>query len=147
MPSAADVAAFFLAKDAAANGDEEGGISNMKLQKLAYYAQGFHAAIFGEALFPERIEAWVHGPVVPDLYHRYKVNGRNPIPAPPGAPDGAFTQEQTDLLEEVYEVFGQFSAFRLRNMTHAEPPWKNHEADASVIPVDEMREYFKTRIQ
>jgi uncharacterized phage-associated protein len=39
-------------------------ISNLKLQKLLYYAQGFYLAIYGKALFEEDIVAWEHGPVV-----------------------------------------------------------------------------------
>lgn len=57
-----DVAAYFLWLDNEREGD---GISNMKLQKPAYYAQGFHLALFDTALFDERVEAWDHGPVVP----------------------------------------------------------------------------------
>ena len=61
-----DIAKYFLAQ-----ADEEIGdlISNLKLQKLVYYAQGFYLALHDEALFPEDIEAWTHGPVVPVLYH------------------------------------------------------------------------------
>lgn len=146
MPRAIDVANFFLAKGG--DGDGDGGISNLKLQKLVYYAQGFHAAITGNALFHERIEAWAHGPVVPELYHHFKHNGRNPIPAPAGFNGNAvFSAEQIELLEEVYDVFGQFSAWRLREMTHEEKPWLDHEEAAEVIPIDEMRQYFRTRLR
>ena len=54
----------------------------------------------------------------------------------------------TDLrIIQVYDVFGQFSAWKLRNMTHEESPWKNHEDSAEEIPFEEMQEYFKTRIE
>ena len=57
-----DVAQYFLAK-----ADEDAGdlMSNLKLQKLVYYAQGFALVLLEKPLFPERIEAWIHGPVVP----------------------------------------------------------------------------------
>jgi uncharacterized phage-associated protein len=42
-------------------------ISNLKLQKLLYYSQAWHLAIFDRRLFPERFQAWVHGPVIPTL--------------------------------------------------------------------------------
>ena len=61
-----DVAQYFLAQM-----DEDAGdlISNLKLQKLVYYAQGFALALHGRPLFRERVEAWTHGaPVVPELY-------------------------------------------------------------------------------
>lgn len=139
--NARDVAQYFLSKVDEDVGD---GISNLKLQKLAYYAQGFHLALRGEPLFAERIEAWEHGPVVPELYHEYKVHGNIPPPA-------GFDPEEVDppaaaLLDEVHSVFGQYSAWKLRNMTHAERPWQEafgEGARGRVISHASMREYFK----
>lgn len=37
-------------------------ISNLKLQKLLYYEQGYHLAIFDTPLFDADIEAWMYGP-------------------------------------------------------------------------------------
>ena len=82
MITCPDVAKYFLS-----NVDEEAGdmVSNLKLQKLVYYAQRFHLAIFGKPLFNEEIEAWAHGGlVVPDLYHRYKEHSASGIPCPEG---------------------------------------------------------------
>ncbi|MEM9215382.1 MAG: type II toxin-antitoxin system antitoxin SocA domain-containing protein [Cyanobacteria bacterium P01_F01_bin.150] len=64
--------------------DEDAGdlISNLKLQKLVHYAQGIHLALYDKALFPETIEAWTHGPVVPELYHRYEKFGSALLPRP-----------------------------------------------------------------
>ncbi|MGA8142178.1 MAG: type II toxin-antitoxin system antitoxin SocA domain-containing protein, partial [Desulfobaccales bacterium] len=77
MISCVDVAKYFLSLT-----DEESGelISNLKLQKLVYYAQGFHLVFYDTPLFSERIEAWTYGPVVPDLYHEYKSHGPCSIP-------------------------------------------------------------------
>ena len=33
-------------------------VSNLKLQKLAYYSQGYSIALTGTALFSNKIEAW-----------------------------------------------------------------------------------------
>lgn len=141
MSSVFDVANYFLLLDD--NNDGE-GISNLKLQKLCYYAQGFHLAIFNTPLFNEEIEAWAHGPVVPELYHRFKVFGGSSI-TPESYPI-CLTHQQRQLIEEVYTVFGQYSAWKLRNMTHDEPTWANHERYADIIPKHEMQEYFRTRI-
>jgi uncharacterized phage-associated protein len=54
-------------------------ISNLKLQKLVYYTQAWHLALHDLPLFDEDFEAWVHGPVIPDLYHTYKHFGWKPI--------------------------------------------------------------------
>ena len=47
-------------------------MSAMKLQKLIYYSQAWSLVWDDEPLFPERIEAWINGPVVPELYERHK---------------------------------------------------------------------------
>ncbi len=143
MANLQDVAQCFLYLDGTNEGD---GISNLKLQKLVYYAQGFYSAIFDKTLFDEEIHAWTHGPVVPELYHQYKHHGSNHIPPIDKFDTNSLTKEEIELIEEVYEVFGQYSAWKLRNMTHEESPWLAHEADAGVIPKEVIAEYFKTRI-
>lgn len=56
--TAIEVARYFLALQ---DEDAGEGISNLKLQKLLYYAQGIYLAMEGKSLFPERIEAWTYG--------------------------------------------------------------------------------------
>jgi uncharacterized phage-associated protein len=140
--SAQDVANYFLAQV-----DEECGdsISNLKLQKLLYYAQGFNLAITGKPLFDEPIINWRHGPVVEDLYHTYKQCGSDPIPKPPKVNFDIYSAKVRELLDDVYEIFGQFSAWKLRNMTHEEPPCKNSPIN-NVISLEAMAEYFKTQL-
>ncbi len=138
-----DIVNCILFLDDTNDGD---GVSNLKLQKLVYYAQGFYSAIFNKALFNNEISAWSHGPVVPELYHNYKNYGRDGIPLSTDFDKASLSQEEFDLVEEVFEVFGQYSAWKLRNMTHEETPWLNHESEAGTIPLPEITEYFKTRI-
>lgn len=141
-----DVADYFLA-----HCDEESGdvISNMKIQKLAYYAQGFSLALLGKPLFDEKIEAWMHGPVVPELYHRFKEHGNGALPIPHTVELEKFSEDEIELLDEVYKVYGQFSAWKLRNMTHEEAPWKQayvEGAPSQEIKPDTMSDFFKTLI-
>lgn len=149
MATAFDVASYFVRLD---EDNDDRSITNMKLQKLAYYAQGFYLALYDEPLFNERIEAWIHGPVVPELYHTFKDHGYNPIILRTDDPWNKFNDKQREVIEEVYRTFGQYSAWRLRDMTHEEPPWMNHEGmyhenEGNLIPVEEMRDYFKTRLR
>jgi uncharacterized phage-associated protein len=143
MISANQVAKYFLAK---ADEDVGDGISNLKLQKLVYYAQAYHLAMHGEPLFGDRLEAWEHGPVVPDLYHAYKEYGAANIPAPSDLQLNAYGEETAEFLDEVYNVFGQYSAWKLRNMTHEERPWveayENGER-GRVISHAAMRDFYK----
>jgi uncharacterized phage-associated protein len=104
--SALDIANYFLFKAAK---DEE-LLSNLKLQKLLYYAQGIHLAYNGTPLFKDIIKAWNYGPVVPGLYKSYKKYGAGAIP-----PDESFNPKNIDkdtreFLDEIYKAFGQFSA-------------------------------------
>lgn len=145
MIHAHDVAQFFIQKGLAE--DDESGISNLKLQKLLYYTKGFYQAIFEEPLFPEQFCAWTHGPVIPDLYHTYQHYGQAPIDQLDYDPSEKFNEEQLELLNEVWTVFGQYSAWKLRDMTHNEKPWLDHEHDASVIPDIELQNYFRTRVK
>lgn len=137
------IANYFLYLDQQHNGD---GISNLKLQKLVYYAQGFYSAIFDRPLFTENIEAWTHGPVVSDLYQTYKNHGSSLIPANQEMEPPMIDNKSLELLNEVYDVFGQYSAWKLRDMTHEDKPWIDHENDASTIPLSEITSHFKTRL-
>lgn len=143
MTTASNVANTFILLDDRNDGD---GLTNLKLQKLAYYAQGFYLAIFDTPLFDETIEAWTHGPVVPDLYQAYKQYGRSPVPIAENFDINALEEDEINLIEEVYRVYGQFSAWQLRDMTHEEAPWINNEAYAEVIPVNELTDFFRTRL-
>ncbi len=138
--AAEDVANYFIWR---ANADEEFGdnITNLKLQKLVYYAQGFHLAWHGAPLFPEPIEAWAHGPVVRPLYFKYQEFGANAIPTPEGFDPASIDEKTQGLLEEVYQVYGQYSAWGLRNLTHEEAPWKDTPRNEA-IPIEAMRRYF-----
>ncbi|HAS22646.1 MAG TPA: hypothetical protein DCR51_05795, partial [Idiomarina loihiensis] len=59
MANSADVARYLIK---ISNDEDEGSISNLKLQKLMYYAQGLSLALFERPLFDGNIEAWTHGP-------------------------------------------------------------------------------------
>ena len=121
-------------------------MSNMKLQKMLYYEQGFHLAVFGTPLFEEDIEAWMYGPVVPAVYEVYKDYGYNGID-PGKVEEVSLSDREQALFDEVYKVYGAYSAIGLMNMTHRESPWANTPAGVgSVISRHKMVEFFRTRI-
>ncbi len=139
MMPAHDVAKYFVSLV-----DEEAGdsISNLKLQKLLYYAQGVHLVLHNEPLFPEPIEAWTHGPVVPHVYRQYKQHGGEPIPVEKVDLE-KYSGPVREILDEVNDVFAQFSALKLRAMTHNEAPWMQTPR-GEVISLDLMKDFFKT---
>jgi len=134
-----DVADYFLA-----NVDEESGdsISNLKLQKLLYFAQGLYLGMQDEPLFREPIEAWDHGPVVPGLYRAFKHRGNRAIEPPERFEVDDYPPEAREILDAVLSVYGQFSAWRLRDMTHDDPPWRDTPLNGEITP-ESLHEYFR----
>jgi uncharacterized phage-associated protein len=142
MTSAHDVAKYLIYR---AHQEDDDSVSNLKLQKLLYYAQGFHLALFDEPLFSDEIIAWEHGPVVRSVYFTFKDFRRGPIPFQGEPDEELFGPATKELVDEVYNVYGEYSALALRNLSHTEPPWKDTPQN-SVIKHHLMREYFKTRL-
>ncbi len=149
MYSPDQIADFFLSKIDAEKGDT---ISPLKLQKLVYYAQAWHYTIFDKPLFEEKIEAWVNGPVIPSLYKRFVASHSKhsiidvseielKIPE--------FEPKTKELLDEVYNIYGERSASYLENLTHSEQPWLKARgilppfaACKEEITLDSMKEYY-----
>ena len=144
--SAFDIANYFLFKAQEATEEDQELISNLKLQKLVYYAQGLHVAIYGGPLFSDKIEAWTYGPVIPELYHYYKVHSSNGIRADESFDPSLIDEDTQQFLDEIYEVFGQFSAIRLMNLAHSDQCWIN-AGIGNEITCDAMGEDLKKYIK
>ncbi|GHT67147.1 hypothetical protein AGMMS50239_29810 [Bacteroidia bacterium] len=123
-------------------------VSNMKLQKLLYYQQGFHLAYFsGKPLFEENIEAWMYGPVVPSIYEKYKTEGSNGLNYE-GDVIILSSKREEALFNEVMRVYGEFSAIGLMNLTHSESPWKETSIGVgNEISKDKMMNFFKKKLK
>lgn len=131
-----DVARYFVAL-ATEDGDL---ITNLKMQKLVYYAYAWTLVRNEKKLFSEPIEAWPNGPVVSTLYHDLKGYGAKPIdveeflgiepgkifdelPAKYDELVSRFPEDVLETLNGVYEEYAPLSAFELVTMTHHEKPW------------------------
>ena len=125
---------------------EENDLTNLKLQKLMYYIQGFNLALNNERLIDAGVEAWQHGPVFPEAYHLYKSSGDSVIPFSKPSNHSAFTTDQIELMDEVIDIYGKYSGWTLRNMTHQESPWLKNESTGGAISDDDLLEFFKTRL-
>ena len=132
-----------MADDDIANGGDN--ITNLKLQKLLYYQQGYHLAAFDTPLFNEDVEAWIYGPVVPVAYDYYQQYGATSLPV---CDEVVVLEEKEEaLFYRVFDAFREFSAIGLMNKTHSERPWLSvtpHDR-GSVIPVQTMKSFFKTQ--
>lgn len=98
-------------------------LSNLKLQKLLYYTQAWHLALYDRPLFMEDFEAWVHGPVLPGQYRRFKHNTWRPIMDPIHGPPRTGAPYLDRHIIQILDIFGTETASALELMTHREFPW------------------------
>jgi uncharacterized phage-associated protein len=54
-------------------------LSNLEMQKIAFIAEMLHLGREDSPLINEQWQAWSYGPVQPDLYHRAKIFGADPV--------------------------------------------------------------------
>ena len=137
-----DLAVYILYK--------QGPMTAMKLEKLCYYAQAWSLAWDDVPLFNNRIEAWINGPVCPDLFAvhsgRYMVDAsvfRN------GNPD-VFSQDQQETIDKVLEAYGSWTSGELSAKSHTESPWIDarkglapNERGCNEITFESMAEYYQ----
>ena len=117
-----NVACYFIVR--AYEDGIQAEMTNMKVQKLLYYAQSLHLALYDEPLFNDEIEAWRYGPVCHPAYKFYSNFEAQKLPIPSGDDLGQIPNDKKDLLEEVWGYFGIYHAYKLSDMTHLEFPWK-----------------------
>lgn len=139
-----DVAKYFIHLSHKVNAP----ISQLKLQKLLYYAQGWSFVWDDKALFDEHIEAWRYGPVIPKIYHEYKEYGNGPIPETEGLSFFPFAGDyELKTIEAVWDGYKKYSPIQLVNKTHREDPWRDaieeyKKSYDDVIYQDSIKAYF-----
>ena len=150
MPTAESIARHILWL-ASTTADEPTPITQMQLHKLMYYAQGWFLNRTGGPLFPGAIQAWKHGPVVADLHPRFKRFGNDPITPSEGRADESLSHDDAAFIQSIWDSYGRFAAWRLRQMTHSEKPWLNARGSLSddapgrvEISHDDMRAHFRS---
>ncbi len=125
-------------------------LTNLKLQKLLYYAQAWYLVLQNKPLFTEDFQAWVHGPALPSQYQRFKKFEWRPI-----LEEKIISPQLSDdirsQLTEIVDVFGVETASALELMTHNERPWiearKGMAADQlskEIISKESMRSFYQS---
>ncbi len=127
-------------------------VTNLKLQKLVYYAQAWYLALYDKPLFDEELQAWISGPVQPELYDRFKSYKWNPISEHPEKVE--LPEQIKDHLIEIIEVFGKYQAYYLERMVKGEDPWlkarrgiPRDEHATVAIEKQDMQTYYKTLLE
>lgn len=127
--------------------------SGLKLLKLLYYIQGYHLAMFDAPLFKDKMEAWLHGPVVPSVYRWAKDLTDEKLQ------DEAMNEkqmgtlnlhpQQTELISEVLKIYNKYSAYGLRDKTHTEMPWLSvyEQGKNNEITQDNLKNFFTPLVE
>lgn len=146
MANIFDVADWFLAKQS---------MTPKKLQKLCYYYKAWGLALYDKDLLPEsQFQAWVHGPVNPELYKKYKDFMWRKISKKRKDNSQLFSSEEIDLLASVWLTYGELSANALEVQTHLEQPWRNARKGvdefsncSKVISNNDIKNFYRTVYQ
>ena len=117
----------------------------LQIIKLAYLAHGWHLAFFGEDLFPDQVEAWPYGPVIPTLYNKVRKYRGNPIDTELFSNKVNISElpdDQQRVINEVMRVYGKNNGMQLSTLTHKEgTPWSNTPL-GNVVPNELIKEHF-----
>lgn len=136
-----DVANWFLLKET---------MTQKKLQKLCYYAQAWCYTLKNYRLMDTVFEAWIHGPVSPVLYDKFKDFGFSGIRLV-GNYSSTISDDDVELLESVWETYGDHTGNALEALSHSEPPWIEarigyapNERCNVPISVESMKRYYSS---
>jgi uncharacterized phage-associated protein len=147
---------------------EGNAITPMQLQKLVYFAHGWHLALFDNALISEPVRAWRYGPVIKSVYNKFKEFGNNSITKK--ATDLKYFEERGEfvpvvpvligenkevVVNRVWKVYGKYDGIQLSNITHQPgSPWSQVVAKYNndpplglTIPDDLIKDYFKNQVR
>ncbi len=126
-------------------------ITPLALQKALYYVQGFYFAFKEEFIFNEDCEAWAHGPVYPEIYHRYSFYRFDPIEGSKRCDETALTIYEKTVIDSVIKNLCCYSGKVLEDFTHSEEPWLKTRGDlpvsaasSRIINKQVISKYFKT---
>ena len=115
-------------------------ITNLKLQKILYYVQGYFFKKFDTEAFPEEIYCWQYGPVVPIAYYEYNIFGSRPLVSDNGY-SIVLTEEESQLIDLIVSKCQKITSSVLVDQTHRELPWKN-ALSGQIIAKQAIKRFF-----
>lgn len=141
-----EAADFFLLKQP---------MNQQKLQKLCYYAEAWSEALLGQPIAEiSEFQAWANGPENVVLHGLFHECGCDEIFVDGQVAEHikkVFSEEQLELLEDVWETYGDATATDLEILTHRELPWIEARGDAkpfqhctTAISTKTMASYYKS---
>lgn len=118
-------------------------LSNFKLQKLLYFIQGEFFR-HGSECFSDEMEAWDYGPVVENVYKKYKVYSGGNIPGFIAKNPAEITDDDKAIIESVIDKYKDTPANQLVEITHNQSPWKKSFKTGvrNIISKDSIKDCF-----
>lgn len=119
-------------------------ITRKKVLKLTFMAQGFALATLEKSLYPDTIEAWPAGPVIPGLY--FELKNTNPVfIEEPLSTNYDLKEDERQLLKAVNDKYGVYSGDQLSILTHKpNTPWSlTKRRMETVIDQKNIEAYYK----
>jgi uncharacterized phage-associated protein len=131
-------------------------ITLSKLQKLVYFAYGWHLALFGKPLISEVVTMMPWGPGFQSIYGFAGEFGNGPIPSCLSPLDGYPTLREYDsripLLRRIWKIYGEYFPHQLTRMVNAtNGPWdktrrKYPNRTHVSIDDDNIKNHFKSEM-
>lgn len=132
---------IYLASQVFIDDKKREGITNLKLQKVLYFAQAYYLAKLDRPLFNDKFEAWNYGPVVPAVYRKFKSYGSRSIISEKD--ESTLSDTDKEIIKKIWDTFGGYSAGRLVEIVHAHTPWKEANiSDNKTISQKAIRDYY-----
>ncbi|KGR90178.1 hypothetical protein CD30_13085 [Ureibacillus massiliensis 4400831 = CIP 108448 = CCUG 49529] len=123
-------------------------VNHLKLQKLIYYVDAWHMVFLKEPLIDEDFEAWMHGPVVRNVWNYYKeksiLNAVIPSSEETISLENYLSEEQIQVINDVLDEYGNKTPYYLECLTHEEKPWLT--ARIGYAPSDRCEERISKNI-
>ena len=118
-------------------------ISNLQLQKILYFVQLNFIVNYGEVAFEDDMEAWQHGPVIPEVYQEFMYDGNKILRNYPNVENRICGQDK-DLIDMIVEQSIKLDPWQLVEISHKkDSPWYKvyKKGERNVIPKDIIVEY------
>jgi uncharacterized phage-associated protein len=137
-----------------------GPMNHLKLQKIIYYVEAYHLALFGNSLIDDEFEAWVHGPVSRKLWKAFSKYSVYNLISFDRSRSREIENTFTSFLSEIQATFvnrvisgaKSKTGNQLEALSHVEDPWRNARKGLSpglpsrnLISKTEMTLYYKTK--
>lgn len=118
---AIDAADFYVALSQEQPSRRNADMSIMRLDQLLYCSQELSLRKTGKPLFDDPIEAWEYGPVVRDVYDRYKGHHAQPLHTDRKIDDivDSMSVQEVEILADAYSRMRYYPTEKLVDITHA----------------------------